>query len=123
MIEFFIEAPKDARGRAIWINSNGRENLHAKARKNKLWKQLTIEQAEKHKLPKGLKKVAITYGISNGSKLFDPPNFEPTTKYIADGLVGYGLIEDDNYKILQFTGHERYVHSKKGIHVKIEEIG
>jgi hypothetical protein len=104
--ELTIEAPeiKPVRKRRTgklytrrpWLNANDRDHWRVLRPINKQWRQFGREAAEAADLPKGLDHVQIDAYIIRPTEIrSDAPNFYPTVKPIVDGLVDYGLVEDD----------------------------
>lgn len=104
---FTLEIPK----LADWLNLN--VNLHWAPRNKRAqaWRHGTNIMARQAKLPKGLARVQIdAYVWKKTRVLYDPHNLMQTAKHCVDGLVDYGLIEDDNSKFLAgpFIHHGGY---------------
>lgn len=96
-ITLTIPAPCGTDGKPLWLSANQRLHWAPKANITKQWRQLARLLAGMHGLPTGLDRVHITATIhkTNG-RAYDVHNLVPTCKAIVDGLVDYGLIQDDD---------------------------
>ena len=93
--ELAIPAPTD------WISLNHRMHWAAKAKLTKTWRLATSLAARNAGLPKGIPHIHITATVTKPSRrAFDVHNLLPSLKAAIDGLVDYGLIEDDSTKYL-----------------------
>lgn len=95
-IELTIPAPTDGKT-ALWLSTNQRMHWAPKARLTKVWRMLARTHARAAGLPKGLDRVYVTATVhkTRGGR-WDAHNLQPTAKAAMDGLVDYGLIEDDD---------------------------
>lgn len=81
----------------VWLNSNDRRTAKMAAADIRLWRQGTRMHALSQRFPRGLTRFAIEFT----PHLFGPgiareaPNLSPTYKPALDGLIDYGLAEDD----------------------------
>lgn len=93
VFEFTIPAPCE------FLNANRDSSLHwsTKGKRVKQWRTAGRVEAGRNRLPKGLGRVRIdAYVIKPIRNRFDPANWSPTSKACLDGLIDYGLTEDDN---------------------------
>ncbi|WP_427422685.1 hypothetical protein [Lysinibacillus fusiformis] len=95
--EWTLAIPADT----VWINSNYRNGWRRHANLVKWWRQTAHWHATAAKLPKGLDRIYIeaTFAFRDNRRR-DVHNLMPTVKAAVDGLVDYGLIEDDSTKYL-----------------------
>lgn len=71
-------------------------HYHARAKFVLEWGSAFASLAEEQDLPKGLDVVAFEALPITGTRAFqDAGNCLPSVKAAVDGLVGYGLLEDD----------------------------
>lgn len=90
MIEIHIPAP------CGWLNLNQRTHWALKAKLTKEWRNAAHVAARAAHAPQGLPHVHITAHIhKTTSREYDAHNLIPTIKACIDGLVDYGLTEDD----------------------------
>lgn len=85
-----IQAPKDAKGKALWLRANGGHgNRYARAALIKLWRESAAWQARIDRTPQILHPVHITATIHLDTKPshWDAANWGPTAKACVDGLV------------------------------------
>lgn len=110
---------------AAWISMNQRLHWAKKAELTRTWRLAAAVAARKAELPKGLPHVHITATVTKPSRrAFDVHNLLPSLKAAIDGLVDYGLIEDDSTKYL--TGPDMRVNPETGpasVVLEIVEIG
>jgi hypothetical protein len=93
VFEFEIPAPCE------FLNANRDNGGHwaSKAKKVRCWRRAGRLAATYAQLPDGLDRIRIdAYVIKPIRNRFDPANWAPTAKAVTDGLVDYGLTEDDN---------------------------
>lgn len=82
---------------APWLNLNDRLHWAPRSARVKQWREATALYARSAKLPTGLERVRIQAWFRfTDRRRRDVHNWAPTVKAIVDGLVDYGLIEDDN---------------------------
>ena len=123
--EFFIEAPRDRKGKIAWINSNDRYGHWAvRAEKTRAWRLIARIAAQNAGLPQGLERAHITCTVhKTTNRSYDAGNLSPTAKAIVDGLVtDYGLLPDDSNEYL--TGPDMRPGEKRatpGITITIKE--
>ncbi len=86
---------------AEWINLNQRMHWAMKAKLTKAWRLSASLNARQANLPKDLGKVHVLVVVTKPTRrAFDVHNLLPSFKAIIDGLVDYGLVEDDSTKFL-----------------------
>lgn len=88
--------------RKPWLNSNDRDHWRVTNPIKKAWRENAYKAAAEAGLPMGLEYVRVDYYINktrNGS--YDAGNYYPTIKPIVDGLVDYGLVDDDSNDYLE----------------------
>ena len=80
-----------------WLNANDRRHWAPESRIKRNWRQLGKAKAQEKRLPKLLERVEVTVWVhkTTGRK-YDAMNLYPTFKAFVDGLVDYGLVEDDD---------------------------
>lgn len=82
---------------ALWLNTNDRSHWTRRARLARQWRTLALQYARLAKLPTGLEHAHITATIhKTRAGRWDAHNLLPTVKHAIDGLVDYGLLEDDD---------------------------
>ena len=95
--QIFIPTPRDPKGRLAWLSMNERTHWAPKASKVKQWRTLAKITAQNEHLPKGLQRVHVTCTVhKTNNRVYDVHNLTPTAKAIIDGLVDYGLLDDDS---------------------------
>ena len=105
--EIVVPAPTD------WISLNDRMHWAKKAALTKSWRLATSLAARKAGLPKGIPHVHVMATVTKPTRrAFDVHNLLGTFKAQIDGLVDYGLVEDDSTKFL--TGPDMRVNPKIG---------
>ncbi len=83
-----------------WLNANRREHYMRHAAAVAEWRKAAHWAARAVKLPK-LHKAQIIATLHFGDRRRrDPHNYYPTLKAIVDGLVDYGLLDDDSHQYL-----------------------
>lgn len=99
MIEhvLFITTPRDRKGRLAWLSMNQRLHWAPKAERVRQWRALARFTAQQAKLPTRLENVHITAHVhKTDRRSYDVHNLLPTMKAVIDGLVDYGLVDDDD---------------------------
>ncbi|WP_104087064.1 hypothetical protein [Arthrobacter sp. GMC3] len=118
LAQFTINAPAD------WINLNQRLHWAKKAELTRQWRLAAHVAANRAGVHQGFTKVHVTAYITKPTRrAFDVHNLVPTLKAVIDGLVDYGLVEDDSTKYL--TGPDMRVSEETGpasITLTIKEI-
>lgn len=95
--QIFIPTPRDRKGRLAWLSMNERTHWAPRAEKTRQWRTLARFTAAQHKLPTGLENVHITAHVhKTNNRSYDVHNLLPTMKAVIDGLVDYGLVDDDD---------------------------
>lgn len=108
---------------AEWINLNQRLHWAPKAKRTRSWRMAGHIYARQANLPRGLGRVQITaHVMKSTARQYDAHNLIPTAKAVIDGLVDYGLIEDDTNQFL--TGPDMRQGGKgiPGIRLEIKEV-
>jgi crossover junction endodeoxyribonuclease RusA len=83
------------------LNLNQRYHWAKKAQLTKHWRRLAFVNAMAAELPKDLGRVHIVaHVVKPTSRQYDVHNLLPTLKAAVDGLVDYGLIQDDTNQYL-----------------------
>ena len=81
----------------LWLNANDRSHWTRRARLARQWRTLALFMARQAQLPTGLEHAHITATIhKTRAGRWDAHNLTPTVKHAIDGLVDYGLLEDDD---------------------------
>ena len=95
--QLFIPTPRDNKGRLAWLSMNQRLHWAPKAERTKQWRTLARFTAAQQKLPTSLPGVHITAHVhKTDNRSYDVHNLLPTMKAVIDGLVDYGLVDDDD---------------------------
>lgn len=119
----FIPTPRDRKGKLAWINMNQRLHWAVKAERTRQWRTLARFAAVQEMLPTGLERVHITAHVhKTNNRSYDVHNLLPTMKAVVDGLVDYGLVDDDDNSRL--TGPDMRPGEKQdqaGITITIKE--
>jgi hypothetical protein len=92
VFEFTVDAPCE------FLNAN-RDTGHwtGKAPKIRQWRRAGRLAAADAGLPVGLGRVQVDcFVVKPIANRYDPANWAPTAKAVLDGLVDYGMVEDDN---------------------------
>ncbi|GAA2608331.1 hypothetical protein GCM10010399_43960 [Dactylosporangium fulvum] len=90
-----IPAPAD------WLSANGRTHARNLAVVVKAWRDAARVYAIQAKLPKGLARVHVLARCHfTMTRTRDAGNRYPTAKACIDGLIDYGLADDDNDSFL-----------------------
>ena len=93
----FIATPRDNKNRLAWLNMNQRLHWAVKAERTRQWRTLARFTAAQAKIPTGLDRVHImAYVHRTDNRSYDVHNLLPTMKAVIDGLVDYGLVDDDD---------------------------
>ncbi|HET8681270.1 MAG TPA: hypothetical protein VFM54_05280 [Micromonosporaceae bacterium] len=80
---------------APWLNANGRRDRRGLAPIVKLWRDAAHTYARKAKVPK-LGRVRVEACLRWADRRTrDAHNYYPTVKAAIDGLVDYGVVDDD----------------------------
>lgn len=88
---------------APWLNANSRKDRRRAAATVRTWREAAHIYATQAKLPK-LARARITATLHFCDKRRrDDHNYFPTIKAIVDGLVDYGLLDDDSREHLVGT--------------------
>lgn len=96
VFEFTIPAPHE------FLNANQRLDRWEKARRVKAWRFGACLTAARVSAPQGIERLQIdAYVIKPVANRFDPANYQDTAKAVTDGLIDYGLAEDDNRKVVE----------------------
>lgn len=83
--------------RRPWLNANDRDHWRVLHPIKKAWRENGGIAAANNDLPLGLERVRIDAYINRATEIrSDAGNFYPTVKAIVDGLVDYGLTNDDS---------------------------
>jgi hypothetical protein len=83
---------------APWLNANKRYKRRP-SETIRAWRDAAHQWAKSAKLPKGLAKVHIMAELRfSDDRRRDSSNYADTLKPITDGLIDYGLVEDDDRK-------------------------
>lgn len=126
MIEYvlFIPTPRDRKGKLAWLSMNQRLHWAPKAERVRQWRTLARFTAARDGLPTGLDSVHITAHVhKTDNRSYDVHNLLPTMKAVIDGLVDYGLIDDDDNSRL--TGPDMRHGDKRdqaGVTITIKEV-
>ncbi|QKY79000.1 hypothetical protein Jinkies_52 [Arthrobacter phage Jinkies] len=95
VFELVIPAP------AEFLNANQRLDRWEKARRVKAWRREACRLAGFASLPGGISQLQVdAYVIKPVANNYDPANYQDTAKPVLDGLIDYGLAQDDNRKIV-----------------------
>ena len=95
--QLFIPTPRDNKGKLAWLSMNQRLHWAPKAERTKQWRTLARFTAAQQKLPTSLPGVHITAHVhKTDNRSYDVHNLLPTMKAVIDGLVDYGLVDDDD---------------------------
>lgn len=87
--------------RSPFLNSNDNDHFRTVQPIKKYWRTKAAEVAREAKLPAFTGRIQIdAYVIKVSGQNYDPGNWYPTAKAIVDGLIDYGIAEDDNKDIL-----------------------
>lgn len=106
-----------------FINLNQRLHWAEKARLTRAWRNAAKQFATNADLPKGVGRVHITaHIIKSTSRQYDVHNLMPTLKACVDGLVDYGLIEDDTNDRLTGPDLRQGGKGTPGIRIEIREL-
>ena len=112
--QIFIPTPRDNKGKLAWLSMNERTHWAPRAEKTRQWRTLARFTAAQHKLPTGLDSVNIMVHVHRtDNRSYDAHNYLPTAKAVVDGLVDYGLIDDDDNSRL--TGPDMRHGEKKDV--------
>lgn len=96
MITLTIPAPVQ------FLNANDRLSWQQKAKLTRQWRDAALLWARHDKLPKNLGLVKVDAQLHfTQTRRRDAANWHPTVKACIDGLVDYGLIDDDDSTHLQ----------------------
>jgi hypothetical protein len=83
------------------LNANQKLHRMEEARRVKAWRRAARDAAAAAGLVQDLGRLQIdAYVIKPVANRYDPANYQDTAKAVTDGLIDYGLAEDDNRKIL-----------------------
>jgi hypothetical protein len=93
---FRVDAPCE------FLNANDSyRHWSDRSKKIKAWRRAGRLAAAAVDLPVGLARVQIdAFVIKPIQNDYDPANWAPTAKAILDGLIDYGLAEDDNRRFV-----------------------
>jgi hypothetical protein len=93
IFQFTIPAPCEF----LNANRDGGGHWGPKAQKVKQWRRAGRLAAAAVGLPVGLGRVQVDAFVRKPiQNRYDPANWAPTAKAVLDGLVDYGMVEDDN---------------------------
>jgi crossover junction endodeoxyribonuclease RusA len=107
-----------------FINLNSRTHWAPKAKQTKAWRTAAYVAASNAKLPKGLSRVHIVaHVVKPTSRAYDVHNLLPTLKAAIDGLVDYGLIQDDSNEYLVGPDLRQGGKGESAIVITIAKIG
>lgn len=85
---------------APWLNANSRTDRRRQTPDRRAWRDAANVYARQAKLPK-LGRAHITAELRfTDKRRRDPHNYYPTVKAVVDGLVDYGLLDDDSSEYL-----------------------
>lgn len=88
--------------RKPWLNSNDRDHWRVTDPIKREWRRLAAVAAKDARLPQGLARVTITgHVIKARAGDYDAQNYYPTAKPIVDGLIDYGMCEDDSNRFVE----------------------
>ena len=85
---------------APWLNANSRTDRRGQTPNRRAWRDAAHVYARQARLPK-LGQAHITAVLSfRDRRRRDPHNYYPTIKAVVDGLVDYGVLDDDSSEYL-----------------------
>jgi hypothetical protein len=85
---------------APWLNANSRRDRRGQTPHRRAWRDAAHVHARAARLPK-LGQAHITAVLHfRDRRRRDPHNFYPTIKAVVDGLVDYGMLDDDSAEYL-----------------------
>lgn len=85
---------------AHWLNANQRIDLRRQTPARRAWRDAAHLYARQVKLPKLGKAHIVAELHFTDKRRRDPHNYYPTIKACVDGLVDYGLLNDDSSEFL-----------------------
>lgn len=96
VFEFVIDAPDE------FLNANDSyRHWSDKSKKVKAWRRAGRLAVADAGLPTGLPRLQVDcFVIKPAQNNYDPANWAPTAKAVLDGLIDYGLAEDDNRRFV-----------------------
>jgi hypothetical protein len=88
--------------RGPWLNSNDRDHWRVVHPITAGWRANAKQAAELASLPQGLTRVRIDgLVVKERAGKYDAMNFYPTSKAVVDGLIDFGLCEDDSNEFVE----------------------
>lgn len=97
----------------VSLNKERKMHYHTRASFVKVWLEGFMKLAEDAALPKGLGSVGFEVLPFTGTRrMQDPGNCYPSAKAAIDGLVEYGLIEDDDGQWVKWITFHAPVYEK-----------
>ena len=85
---------------AVWLNANSRADRRREARTRRAWRDAAHIYARQAKLPKLGRASIIAELRFTDKRRRDAHNYYPTVKACIDGMVDYGLLDDDSDEFL-----------------------
>lgn len=86
---------------SMWLTANGRYHWADRAQRVRDLRLLGRLRARRAGLPKGLAFVRVEVLVHGRTRRrVDPANAYPTIKAVVDGLVDYGVVDDDDHEHL-----------------------
>ena len=97
----------------------GRENVWEYRERKELWRNLcAVYCRPRPKVPPAFAHVTITFFFGNRRR-HDADNYQ---KFLLDGLVSAGVIEDDDFEHLQVTCKGAYDKTNPRVVVEVQEM-